>query len=53
MTKCGLTGGQKQQLTIDYDVVPTIKIIGIPISFTISNSANFDCPLVSLLLAFF
>ncbi|KAI7849544.1 hypothetical protein BDC45DRAFT_520212 [Circinella umbellata] len=48
MAKCGLTGGQSQQLTIDYDVTPTIRIAGIPISPKISNSANFDCPVSGL-----
>ncbi|KAI9315752.1 hypothetical protein BX666DRAFT_1860846 [Dichotomocladium elegans] len=42
--KCGLTGSAQQKVTVDYDVIPTIRIAGIPISFTISNSANFDCP---------
>ncbi|CAO3644575.1 unnamed protein product [Cunninghamella blakesleeana] len=42
--KCGLLGSPKQQLTIDYDVIPTVKFGIIPISVTISNSASFDCP---------
>ena len=48
MTKCGLTGGQSQQLKIDYEVTPTIRIAGIPISPKISNNANFDCPVTGL-----
>lgn len=49
LDKCGLTGGTAQQITIDYDVTPTLRIIGIPISFTISNNAKIDCPSVSWL----
>ncbi|KAG0186941.1 Adenosine 5'-monophosphoramidase [Apophysomyces sp. BC1034] len=45
LSKCGLLGGEKQNIKVDYDVIPTIKILGIPISPTISNSANFPCPL--------
>ncbi|KAI9248025.1 hypothetical protein BDA99DRAFT_525574 [Phascolomyces articulosus] len=48
MTKCGLTGGTSQQLKIDYQVTPTIRVAGIPISPKISNSANFDCPVSGL-----
>ncbi|KAI9489959.1 hypothetical protein BDB00DRAFT_769637 [Zychaea mexicana] len=48
LTKCGLMGGQTAQLTIDYEVTPTIRVAGIPISPKISNSANFDCPASSL-----
>lgn len=44
LSKCGMTGGEAQQITIDYDVTPTVKFGVIPISFTISNHANFDCP---------
>ncbi|KAF7729719.1 hypothetical protein EC973_003797 [Apophysomyces ossiformis] len=45
LTKCGVFGGQKQSITVDYDVTPTVRIIGIPISPTISNQASFPCPL--------
>lgn len=42
--KCGLTGSNSgSQVTIDYKVTPTLKIIGIPISVTISQSANLPC----------
>ncbi|KAI8086428.1 uncharacterized protein BX664DRAFT_335763 [Halteromyces radiatus] len=43
-SKCGVDGSQKQQIKIDYDVIPTVKFGLIPISITISNSASFDCP---------
>ncbi|KAI8068463.1 hypothetical protein BC940DRAFT_223885, partial [Gongronella butleri] len=42
--RCGLYGSPQQPITINYDVIPTIKIGVIPISFTISNHAQFDCP---------
>ncbi|KAF9188561.1 hypothetical protein BGZ51_000502 [Haplosporangium sp. Z 767] len=45
LTRCGLQGGPKQQLTINYDLKLTLNIIGINISPTIKNQhANFDCP---------
>ncbi|CAO3609662.1 unnamed protein product [Cunninghamella blakesleeana] len=44
LTRCGITGGQRQPIKINYDITPTIKIIGIPISITISSSSSFDCP---------
>ncbi|KAI9489114.1 hypothetical protein BDB00DRAFT_845217 [Zychaea mexicana] len=43
MGKCGVLGGEAPGITIDYDVVPTLDIIGIKISPTISNSANLPC----------
>ncbi|KAL0090667.1 hypothetical protein J3Q64DRAFT_1706565 [Phycomyces blakesleeanus] len=43
--KCGFLGGEKEQISIDYDVQPTIKIIGIPITITVSDTARFPCPL--------
>ncbi|KAG0204913.1 hypothetical protein BGX28_003292 [Mortierella sp. GBA30] len=43
--RCGVTGGTKGQLTINYDLKLTIKIIGISISPTIKNQhSNFACP---------
>ncbi|KAF8985680.1 hypothetical protein BGZ46_002763 [Entomortierella lignicola] len=45
LVKCGFTGSAQTQLTIDYDLKLTIKIIGINISPTIKNQhANFPCP---------
>ncbi|KAL1935007.1 hypothetical protein VTP01DRAFT_4147 [Rhizomucor pusillus] len=47
--KCGLTGSSSgSQVTIDYKVTPTLKIIGIPISVTISQSANLPCDQTSI-----
>ncbi|KAI9018708.1 hypothetical protein CLU79DRAFT_284528 [Phycomyces nitens] len=43
--KCGFLGGQKEDIRIEYDVQPTIKIIGIPITITVSDSVSFPCPL--------
>lgn len=47
MTKCGLNGdaSQKQDLTIDYDITPTLSVIGFPISITLRKSASFPCPI--------
>ncbi|KAF9278679.1 hypothetical protein BGZ68_008424 [Mortierella alpina] len=45
LNRCGLTGSTKTQLTINYDLKLTIKIIGISISPTIKNQhVNFPCP---------
>ncbi|KAI7866071.1 hypothetical protein BDF14DRAFT_1882965 [Spinellus fusiger] len=43
--KCGFLGGDKQQISVDYVVQPTVSIVGIPITFSISNSASFPCPI--------
>ena len=43
MGKCGVLGGESTGITIDYDVIPTLNIIGIKISPTISNNANLPC----------
>ncbi|KAI7885573.1 hypothetical protein K492DRAFT_190958 [Lichtheimia hyalospora FSU 10163] len=43
MGKCGLTGNDPSGITINYDIVPTLDIIGIKISPTISNQATLPC----------
>ncbi|KAI8142850.1 hypothetical protein BJV82DRAFT_579421 [Fennellomyces sp. T-0311] len=43
MGKCGVLGGESKGITIDYDVIPTLDIIGIKISPTISDSASLPC----------
>ncbi|CAO3588037.1 unnamed protein product [Absidia cylindrospora] len=43
-SKCGLDGSEKRPITIDYDVIPTVKFGLIPISITISKSTSIDCP---------
>ncbi|KAI1311574.1 hypothetical protein EDD11_003426 [Mortierella claussenii] len=45
LTRCGELGAAKTQLTINYDLKLTIRIIGIAISPTIKNqNVHFDCP---------
>ncbi|KAI8090442.1 hypothetical protein BDF21DRAFT_411286 [Thamnidium elegans] len=44
-TKCGLLGGESQDLTIDYDLIPTVRIAGIAISPVIHQSSHFPCPI--------
>ncbi|KAG0197843.1 hypothetical protein BGX28_008654 [Mortierella sp. GBA30] len=45
LNKCGITGGTEGQITINYDLKVTIKIIGISISPAIKNqSTSFACP---------
>lgn len=54
MGKCGLTGNEASGITINYDIVPTLDIIGIKISPTISNQATLPCDdAVSTLLLLF
>ncbi|KAI8391186.1 uncharacterized protein BYT42DRAFT_490379 [Radiomyces spectabilis] len=43
--KCGLTGGGKQDLNIDYDIHLTAKVLFVTVHPTISSSASFPCPL--------
>ncbi|KAK4513799.1 uncharacterized protein ATC70_005805 [Mucor velutinosus] len=47
-SKCGLLGGSnKEDLYIQYDLIPTIRIAGIAISPTIYQSSHFPCPISS------
>jgi hypothetical protein len=51
--KCGLTGGEKQDITVDYTIHLTAKVLFIKVHPTISSSATFACPLdVSILFSF-
>lgn len=54
-SKCGLLGGsEKEDLYIEYDLIPTIRIAGIAISPTIRQSSHFPCPIsVSVLYAIY
>lgn len=45
LDKCGLTGGQPQDLTIDYTIHLTAKVLFITVHPTISSSTSFVCPL--------
>jgi hypothetical protein len=46
MTKCGLLGSsQKEDIRVNYDLKPTVRVIGVPISFTIHQSTTFPCPI--------
>lgn len=45
MADCGLGGGAAGNINLDYKVVATVKIIGIPISVPYSSSVGFKCPL--------
>ncbi|KAJ2964889.1 hypothetical protein NQZ79_g310 [Umbelopsis isabellina] len=46
-TKCGLLGGQKQQLTINYKITLAVKVLFVTVHPSISNSASFDCPITN------
>lgn len=45
MSDCGLVGGTAKDINLDYKVVATVKIVGIPISIPYSSSVAFKCPL--------
>ncbi|KAI9485321.1 MAG: hypothetical protein EXX96DRAFT_544726 [Benjaminiella poitrasii] len=45
VSKCGLTGGEQQDLTIDYQIKLTAKVLVIKVHPTISSSATFACPI--------
>lgn len=52
--KCGLTGGPKSDVTIDYTIQLTAKVLVIKVNIPISSSATFPCPLdVNIFLSFF
>ncbi|KAG0271391.1 hypothetical protein BGZ95_000801 [Linnemannia exigua] len=45
LTRCGVRGGDKTNIAINYDLKLTMKIIGISISPTVKNQhVNIDCP---------
>lgn len=43
--KCGLTGGQPQDLNIDYTIHLTAKVLFVTVHPTIQSSTTFKCPL--------
>lgn len=45
MADCGLGGATKKDIKLDYKVVATVHIIGIPISVPVSDSISFACPI--------
>lgn len=45
VSKCGLTGYPVEDITVYYDLTPTVKIFGYPISVTIPRQLNFPCPI--------
>lgn len=44
-SKCGLLGGTKQDITVNYDLALTLKVGVIPITITLPEKANFPCPI--------
>ena len=45
LNKCGSEKGSVQDLQINYDVIPVLRIAGIAISPTIHQSTHFPCPI--------
>ncbi|KAG0163940.1 hypothetical protein DFQ30_010746 [Apophysomyces sp. BC1015] len=48
--KCGLLGDKPQDLTINYDIHVTAKVLFITVHPTISSSATMPCPLQNSVL---
>lgn len=46
--KCGLTGGQPQQLTINYVINLAVKVLFVTVHPTITDSTSFVCPVQSV-----
>ncbi|CAG8661324.1 10890_t:CDS:2 [Gigaspora rosea] len=44
-TKCGLTGGPKSKLEIDYTLTLSFNVLFIPLSPSFQKTANIDCPI--------
>ncbi|CAG8616552.1 18955_t:CDS:10 [Dentiscutata erythropus] len=44
-TKCGLTGGNKTQLEIDYTLTLSFNVLFIPLSPSFQKTAKMDCPI--------
>ncbi|KAI8639958.1 hypothetical protein BD408DRAFT_391498 [Parasitella parasitica] len=45
MSDCGIDGSATKDINLDYKVVATVSIIGIPISVPFSSSVSFACPI--------
>lgn len=45
MADCGIDGSAAKDINLDYKVVATVSIIGIPISVPFSSSVSFACPI--------
>ncbi|KAF7727841.1 hypothetical protein EC973_006954 [Apophysomyces ossiformis] len=48
--KCGLLGDKPQDITIDYDIHVTARVLFITVQPTISSSATMPCPLQSSII---
>lgn len=46
-TKCGIIGGVKTKLSVNYKITLGLRILFITISPVVSNSFKFDCPISS------
>jgi hypothetical protein len=45
MTRCGFLGPPHQQdIQVNYDLKPTVRVVGVPVSPTIHQTASFPCP---------
>ncbi|WVQ74987.1 hypothetical protein IAR50_004595 [Cryptococcus sp. DSM 104548] len=45
ISKCGILGTTTEDITVDYDLNLNLKILGLTVNPTISNSASFECPI--------
>lgn len=44
-SKCGLTGKERQDITIDYNIRLAAKVLFITVHPTIASTATFECPI--------
>ncbi|KAH8116849.1 hypothetical protein DFH11DRAFT_1823854 [Phellopilus nigrolimitatus] len=47
LTKCGITGGTKEDITVDYKITLGLKILFVTVSPSFSNTFNFACPVTA------
>lgn len=45
MEECGLTGGEAQDISVDYTINLAARVLFVTVHPTISSSASFACPL--------
>jgi len=45
VTKCGILGGQKSNIVVDYDITVGVKFLFINIPPSFSDSLSFECPI--------
>ncbi|KAI9254437.1 hypothetical protein BDA99DRAFT_518403 [Phascolomyces articulosus] len=47
MTKCGLMGGEAQDITVDYSINVNARVLFVKLNLDLGGSATFGCPLTN------